>query len=419
VVVFDFNLPGMNGLEAGEALLSHKLDLPLVLLTGVGSELIAVKAMRLGFFDYMVKDVSAGYLKLLPAKLEEVLRRCKREREHRETQERYARLVEQSPDIFYTVSSTRGWLFASKRLEEILGYSAQTIMEIPDIWMSKIHSQDQALLRDAMIGTSAGRHFCLEYRIQAKDGQWKWLRDRSISANTTGDETIISGIATDITEEKNLEYLKENFEMITHHDLRSPLSGIIGISRIMEQENEGSARELACAITDAATRMLDMLNRWMDLYKLEAGIFESTPTNVDIDKLLQSVMSTLLHSPAFQGANIRFTSCSTSIMTDKVLLSTIVTNLLKNALEAGGADDLVHLDCQDDGDKLTIEVRNAQEVPPDIKPYFFEKFYSRGKRSGTGLGNFSAKLMTDALGGHISMTSSAEKGTLVRIKLNK
>ncbi len=73
IVVTDYKLPGMTGLGLCEELLKYKIPLPLVLLTGAGSEHLAVDALKAGVNDYIIKDPNGGYLDLLPIVLPEVV----------------------------------------------------------------------------------------------------------------------------------------------------------------------------------------------------------------------------------------------------------------------------------------------------------------------------------------------------------
>ena len=75
LVVIDHGLPGMSGLELCKELLDNQVPLPLVILTGKGSEELAVEALKAGVGDYMIKDPGQGYLDLLPVVLPEVVRR--------------------------------------------------------------------------------------------------------------------------------------------------------------------------------------------------------------------------------------------------------------------------------------------------------------------------------------------------------
>ena len=79
LVVTDYKLPGMSGMELCRTLMDRNTPLPLVLLTGGGTESLAVEAIKAGVEDYLIKDDQMGYLELLPAVLPEVVRK---HREH-------------------------------------------------------------------------------------------------------------------------------------------------------------------------------------------------------------------------------------------------------------------------------------------------------------------------------------------------
>lgn len=74
LIVTDYKLPGMSGLTLCEELLSRQAPYPLVILTGAGSEHLAVDALKAGVNDYIIKDAGQGYLDLLPLVLPEVMR---------------------------------------------------------------------------------------------------------------------------------------------------------------------------------------------------------------------------------------------------------------------------------------------------------------------------------------------------------
>jgi signal transduction histidine kinase len=102
LVVTDYKLPGMSGLELCQALLEREVPLPLVLLTGAGTECLAVEALKEGVDDYLIKDPNRGYLALLPVVLPDVVRkhgdhlaRQRAEQALKEYSERLEEMVEQ------------------------------------------------------------------------------------------------------------------------------------------------------------------------------------------------------------------------------------------------------------------------------------------------------------------------------------
>ncbi|MFQ5576637.1 MAG: response regulator [Anaerolineae bacterium] len=95
VVLVDQNMPRLSGLGVLERLLAQDEPPPTVMITGTGSEEIAVQAMKLGAGDYIVKDVEGGFLELLPAVIEQVLRQRRLAQEKQQAEEALRRYVTQ------------------------------------------------------------------------------------------------------------------------------------------------------------------------------------------------------------------------------------------------------------------------------------------------------------------------------------
>jgi len=122
-----------------------------------------------------------------------------------EREERYRRLVESSPDVIYTFSLRNGGIYYSPRVEQVLGYSREYLYAHPMLWNESIHPEDRALVGEVIRRFGEGVPFDVEYRIRDAQGDWHWVRDRSIGRRVIGDEVLIEGLATDISERKRVE----------------------------------------------------------------------------------------------------------------------------------------------------------------------------------------------------------------------
>ena len=119
-----------------------------------------------------------------------------------QSEARYRRLVENSPDIVYTFSTNRGGIDFAGQVDKIFGYSADFLREHPLLWSESIHPDDRALVGAAIEDFRQGKSYKIEYRVKIANGTWRWLYDRSIGGYTQGDELIIQGLAMDITDSK-------------------------------------------------------------------------------------------------------------------------------------------------------------------------------------------------------------------------
>jgi diguanylate cyclase (GGDEF)-like protein/PAS domain S-box-containing protein len=136
VALIDYNMPVLGGMEVMLRLRDLEQAPPVIMLTGEGNEKVAVDAMKLGAADYLVKDVEMGYLELLPMVIEQVRQREEllQERETmlteaRESEERFRKLVELSPDgisvqrdgKFEFINPAGAEMLGARSCEELVG----------------------------------------------------------------------------------------------------------------------------------------------------------------------------------------------------------------------------------------------------------------------------------------------------------
>ena len=87
VIITDYLLPGMNGIEFLEALGQKDIDIPVIMITGQGDENVAVRAMKLGAIDYLVK--TGDFFTLLPAVIEKTVRKRRLEKSLLKSEKRF------------------------------------------------------------------------------------------------------------------------------------------------------------------------------------------------------------------------------------------------------------------------------------------------------------------------------------------
>jgi diguanylate cyclase (GGDEF)-like protein/PAS domain S-box-containing protein len=120
-----------------------------------------------------------------------------------DSESRYRRLIENSPDIVYRFSSRRGGIYYSPRVTSILGYSVEHLLAHPSLWNASIHPDDTAAVTVAIQAYQrAGTPFRIEYRIMDVAGNWHWFYDRAIDSRVEDGDFIVEGLAMDITERR-------------------------------------------------------------------------------------------------------------------------------------------------------------------------------------------------------------------------
>jgi two-component system, sensor histidine kinase and response regulator len=219
--------------------------------------------------------------------------------------------------------------------------------------------------------------------------------------------------------------LKEDVDHIMRHDLKGPLTNILARPQLMMLDKELKAEHVKSleSIRASGLRMLNMINVSLDLFKMERGAYVSDSRPVDLIELVRK-LGTEWQGPAeSRQVGLRLLMDGKSIdegsvrraLAEELLCYSMLSNLVKNAVEASPKNGMVTLDIT--VDVPGIDIHNQGAVAPEIRDSFFEKFTTGGKSSGMGLGTYSAKLMAETMGGSIAMTTSDEEGTTVMVRL--
>jgi len=222
------------------------------------------------------------------------------------------------------------------------------------------------------------------------------------------------------------EQLKDDMDRIVQHDLKSPIISILtGLTYLDEfTEMTEEQRDITTDIRQAASRSMDMINRSLDFYKMESGQYQYIPGPMDLLTIANRVVKDLSGFAEARGVEMLVTY-NGSIPTDKdamtleaddTLCYTILANVIKNGIEASSPGERVTVSLTNT-ESLQVVVHNQRTVPEGIRQSFFAKASTEGKASGTGLGTYSAKLMTEIMNGTITMNTSEENGTTITMTL--
>jgi PAS domain S-box-containing protein len=123
------------------------------------------------------------------------------------------------PAILYSLAPTQGGIeWHSPHIQRILGFSRRELHAAPLLWHDSIHPEDLPSVDEAMALASQGKAMDVEYRIQGRDGQWRWLHDRAEAFRDASGQVNLAGVAVNITGAKlaaeALEQSREMFQAV-------------------------------------------------------------------------------------------------------------------------------------------------------------------------------------------------------------
>jgi len=235
-------------------------------------------------------------------------------------------------------------------------------------------------------------------------------------------------------EEQNMEliqaaHFRENVERITRHDVKTPLNSIIGFSQLLMADDNlnDDQQESLATIEDSAYRILNIINLSVDLFRMEQKTYPLNPVSVNLLHVIEKI--TVESGGLIRGRELKIHTLMQGnpvrekeyfyAKGEELLYYSMLANLIKNALEASPERETVtiSLNKNPQTEESIISIHNKGAVPEEIRDRFFEIYVTAGKKNGTGLGTYSAKLIAETLRGSIHMATSEENGTTLTVRI--
>lgn len=205
-----------------------------------------------------------------------------------------------------------------------------------------------------------------------------------------------------------LSRLREDVERITRHDLKGPLAGIIGLVQnlISECTLKPQHADMLHLVEENSLQLLQMINLSNELYRIETGRFQLDAKPVDLVQLLRRLVRSTGAAFAEKELHLELQLPAGEIsqgLGDEMLCYSLLQNLLKNACEAAPPQSNVTVQLSQANGRVQVRMDNHPAVPVEIRERFFDKFATYGKQGGTGLGTYSAKLLSEAQQGRLEL----------------
>ena len=235
---------------------------------------------------------------------------------------------------------------------------------------------------------------------------------------------MFTGVLRDISDRKALERQKNDFYAMITHDIKSPLTVIMGYAELLLEDKgklDDKSREMVADIESNGEKIIGMLEEFLTISQLESGKFVTNLAPEDIPGIISSVQKQFLHIA--QKKNIRLETSVHEDMgiscIDRRYLGRAVSNLVQNALKFTGEGGVVKIEAAKTDDFFVISVSDTGSgIPAGEFGRIFEKYYRTSNAStvkGTGLGLAIVKTIVEAHGGRVEVESEEGKGSTFRI----
>jgi len=244
--------------------------------------------------------------------------------------------------------------------------------------------------------------------------------DRVFSAQYTPVPDVGAVITMqDISYLKNLNRLKDNFVHTVSHDLRSPLTAVLGYAELLERVgtiNE-QQREFIRRIHASVQDITELINDLLDLGKIEAG-FDFHSETIQLDSILEYTLSNIevLSENKNQTLGVDIATDLPATRGNPVRLRQLFDNLIGNAIKYTPEGKKVCVSLHREDNQIIFKVSDqGQGIPQEDQPHIFEKFYRASNisaaSSGTGLGLAIVKTIVESHNGRIWVESKVNEGS--------
>ncbi len=320
---------------------------------------------------------------------------------------------------------TTGRMAWSEELYRILGLDPGASAPTREQFYEFVMPEDRAALRRATEEAAQSEApYEIEYRLKRPDGQVRVLQGRGRALrDRQGRPQKMIGTAQDITERKAQEELRDRFIANAAHELRTPMTTLVGFVEVLSGRREKLSEEQVTSslavMSRSASRLTSLVNNLLDISKLQAGALRIRTEDVDVAGVSERVIES---NPPPDGRSVTLNVEDHPVVTtDPLRLEQVLENLVINAYRYGGPNIVV--EAANSGEEATIAVcDDGPGVEGELVPTLFEPFASGATSAevgGSGLGLAIARMLTEALGGRIHYEPNEPTGARFVLRLRR
>lgn len=318
-------------------------------------------------------------------------------------------LIERAADLICSLDETGVFITANPMATRMLSIQPSQLISTK---LNELTIAEDSFAVDELIrrSISSNDFQSAELTLRKADGttvETRW------SCLWSDQEGSLFCVAHDITKEKELERMKQDFMNMISHDLRSPLSSVmVRLTMLIEgskDELTSSFREEADSAVKSAEKLVGFIDDLLDFQKLSAGQMPLELKSNRAQALIDEAVNLVKAYAKDRSIELKFINDTATILSvcDGQKVIQVLVNLLSNAIKFSPAQSVVHIKVDDTAEAVKFTVSDeGPGVPEEMRVAIFEPFQqtTATQHQGTGLGLAICKMIVEAHGGSIGVT---------------
>jgi PAS domain S-box-containing protein len=311
----------------------------------------------------------------------------------------------------------------SDELYRIFGLIPQSETVSYRSYLERLHPDDRAFVDEMVRHACSDRQpFAFEHRIVRPDGAVRIVSSRGRVISEGGEPVAMLGTAQDVTEQRQVDRLREDILSAVSHELRTPLTSVLGFAVTLEQRRKKLPDEaidrIVVELAGAARRLDRLLADLLDVERMRRGLLAVTRRRTAIRELVEHVVAAC----PLDGRRLTVTGEPVVADVDAAKLERMIENLVVNAVKHTPPGSSIEVRLTSDGtDLLLVVTDDGPGVADEFKEAVFETF-NRGPSifsatPGVGIGLALVARFAAVHGGRTWVEDNPGGGASFRILL--
>jgi PAS domain S-box-containing protein len=317
---------------------------------------------------------------------------------------RESAMLENASNLVCSLDKKLTFSKSNRYAERLLGLSADDI--VGQNVLDFVAEEDRARVEQLFASLHAKAEI-VKFEARMRSIDRSTIVDTRWSVQWSWTQSSFFCVIHDITDEKNIERLRQDFLDMISHDLRSPLMSIQGSITLIAEGVRGPVSANLHKDMESANQNIEVLmnfvNDLLELQHLQSATLELSKSEFELESLIEEVANLLIENARTKGVDVQLPDGHWIIKADRQKLSRAFLNFLSNAIKYSPPNSEIVIDVKEIGSQLELSVTDdGPGIEPEFAARIFEPFQQlpdEKSKEGTGLGLAISKLVAEKHGG--------------------